>query len=85
MTISTTEDSVMPLEDCIKLSFKNKEEIAKNSEASCYHCIFTFDSASIRSWCDKGLTPICPLCDIDAVVPGRRDTDVLTKWNQASF
>ena len=73
------------LEDQSKLSMKNKEEILKHPEASCYHCVSTFDAASIRSWCDGGLTPLCPRCGMDAVVPGRRELTVLAGWRQASF
>lgn len=85
MTTPTLGKTMDSLEEQSKLSMKNKEEISKHPEASCYQCVSTFDAARISAWCDGGLTPICPRCGVDAVVPGRREREELARWHRDSF
>ncbi len=52
-----------------KLAFKNKEAIQATKICSCYCCCARFAPEEIKEWTDNHLTPFCPKCGIDAVLP----------------
>jgi hypothetical protein len=56
-------------EQAIQWSFANKASIEKVQRAGCYHCQAMFPVAEIKTWTDKMMTPQCPKCSVDAVLP----------------
>lgn len=56
-----------------KHSFKNRDTILQHEFCSCYFCMTVSKVEDIEEWVDGGLTPLCPFCDIDAVLPGTLD------------
>ena len=36
----------------------------------CFHCLSTFVADCVTDWVDDGTTALCPVCGIDAVLPG---------------
>ena len=57
--------------DASKAAFRNRYAVERAHEASCYHCLRTFDPNAIERYTDEGETACCPHCEVDAVVPGR--------------
>jgi hypothetical protein len=66
-------------------SFRNRDKVLQTKQVSCFHCVRVFSNAEIKKWTDKGQTPICPHCDIDAVLPGIIPIDTLEKIKQHCF
>ena len=56
-------------EQAIEMSFKNKAVIVQVKRAGCYYCQEIFPVVEIKKWDDEGLTPRCPACGVDAVLP----------------
>lgn len=52
------------------LSSKHKALLEREEKCCCFYCTQSFDTGEIKEWTDKGLTALCPLCGIDAVLPG---------------
>jgi hypothetical protein len=48
----------------------HRAALAATAQASCFFCCQTFDTRLIEEWWDHGQTAVCPLCGIDAVLPG---------------
>ena len=63
----------MELNKAVKHSIRNKELVSQVSICSCYNCVRTFSPSEIMDWTDQGRTAICPLCGLDAVLPGQVD------------
>jgi hypothetical protein len=57
------------LEELSKHSSNHKEELQQVKEAGCYYCNSIFPTSTIKEWCDKGSTALCPNCGIDSVIP----------------
>lgn len=51
-----------------KASFVNQEELSRERDAACYHCLASFPVGLIQHY--DGETALCPECGRDAVVPG---------------
>lgn len=76
------------MDDAIALDLKstnNREALKATLHASCYCCIKTFNSSDIVDWADYGRTAVCPLCGVDAIVPGIIAIEVLQRLNQHWF
>ncbi len=67
----------MKPEDMKAASFKNRDKINADTRCGCYFCIETFGGGEIEDWVDGGETAICPICDIDSVVPHETDIEAL--------
>lgn len=65
----------MTPKEAYQLSFKNKDNLI--DDVSCYYCIRHFKASDINEWADKGLTALCPHCDIDSIIPGNVEDDTL--------
>lgn len=66
----------MRVNDAMRLSFKNKEHLLANGQASCYHCGSWYSASTIKDWIkedDGSATATCPRCWADCVVPGHVD------------
>lgn len=70
---------------CCQLSFKNRDEIEKDGQAGCYHCLSEINANEINSWnnTDDGMTLICPYCMVDALVAVRHLSHLETHQVQA--
>ncbi len=55
-----------------KAGFLNQDELQRESEARCYHCLSTFAVEEINRY--EAETAHCPRCDRDAVVPSSAAT-----------
>ncbi len=78
---------VMPLtvEMFPELSIRNRENLAISPHASCYQCIRLVKTADITDWTDEGQTALCPNCDIDSLIAGVVDKDLLAAGNARWF
>jgi hypothetical protein len=60
------------LEAAHKHAIFNQREILQSQTCGCFYCLETFKPSEIIDWTDdenpKGLTAICPHCNIDAVI-----------------
>jgi hypothetical protein len=66
----------------------HREALAAADEASCYYCVATFPCKGDDfpdEWTDNGQTALCPVCGIDAVIPGRHPHIVLRAMRRQSF
>lgn len=52
-----------------KTTSYHRKEIEAGEFITCYYCFGLSSVKSIKEWCDRGQTAICPKCGIDAVVP----------------
>lgn len=75
----------MNVEDACKAAYKNRRAVLAEDMASCYQCIRSFKSNSIRDWSDEQQTALCPNCGIDSVVPGKIDRETLAKMCEHWF
>lgn len=67
------------LEAIHKYCTNNRELLARSASAGCFHCEQVFTPSRITDWIDgaqatsgdtaDGVTALCPLCGIDAVLP----------------
>lgn len=62
----------------------NKPELALHDAASCFYCIRVFWDGAVE-WTDCGMTPLCPYCGVDAVLPGEYPEPVLEQLNEKYF
>lgn len=54
--------------DVAKAGFVNQEELARERDAACYHCLAAFPVGLITQYVAQ--TAVCPKCGLDTVVPG---------------
>ncbi len=50
-------------------AMKNRQALAESDLGGCYHCMQSFSVHAIEQWTDNGETALCPLCEVDAVIP----------------
>lgn len=66
---------------------KNDTEILNSDVCSCFFCRQTYSARDVQDWIteDDGVTAICPICGMDAVIgdrhEGRIDHDTLKQLN----
>ena len=58
------------IEKAAKLSLNNSSHVAKSKKCGCYYCCGIFDAKEVKSFIDEGETALCPVCGVDAVIPG---------------
>lgn len=51
-------------------SFKNRAQLEAQEQCCFYSCESVIDSSKVVSFVDASLTGICPLCGVDALLPG---------------
>ena len=52
-------------------SFCNRARVEASAECGCFYCLKKFPPSEIKSWADKGETPLCPYCGMDSVLGDR--------------
>ena len=65
------------IEDFSKRARNNKDLLQHLGKAGCYHCVSIITFSTIEDWVDEQETALCPRCDIDALLPGETNKDVL--------
>ena len=55
------------LVDAQARSIDNRSRLT--GRCGCFHCMSTFPADRIARWIDDGQTALCPVCDIDAILP----------------
>lgn len=69
-----------------RLAIYNRAEVLAAKKCGCYFCQKTFDSSAVVRWTDQDdATALCPLCGIDAVLPGVTDLACLTETHRYWF
>lgn len=76
---------MISVKEAARTAFKNKEAIQHTKVCSCYACCSTFAPEEIEEWTDNYLTPICPKCNIDAVLPLKVDVKRLKEIQEYWF
>lgn len=66
MTKKFSEDELVDLH---KRSFECVKDVKKSIMCGCFHCCEIFAANMIEAYVDNGKTPLCPLCEVDAVLP----------------
>lgn len=51
----------------------------------CFACLHTFLAHEVIDWVDDGITPLCPTCGADAVMPGVTDVAELVELHRKRF
>lgn len=46
----------------------NKQSIESGGTCGCFYCLNTFQPSRIEKWIDNGVTALCPICGVDAVL-----------------
>jgi hypothetical protein len=64
---------------------RNRKLLPAGTECGCFHCLSCFQSEEIQTWIDDGSTALCPVCGVDAVLPGILDADELRTLHDESF
>ncbi len=59
----------MNTEEMRRASFNNRDMIKEDTSCSCYFCMGTFKGSAVVEWVDDGTTALCPLCEVDTVLP----------------
>lgn len=54
-------------------------------ECGCFGCLAVFPAAEVIDWIDDGLTPVCPYCGSDALLPGPIDPVELMRLHLQRF
>lgn len=49
----------------------NRQEVKESEWCGCCYCKSLFRPADVKRWVENDKTALCPLCEIDAVVPGK--------------
>jgi hypothetical protein len=73
------------MEPLHKKSIYNAAEIKKSSKCGCFFCISVQDSKDVVEFCDDGDTGLCPRCDIDSLLPGVTDLELLGDMHEKWF
>lgn len=66
-------------------SYDNREKILAVDEASCFFCCKYIQTKEITEWWDEGKTAVCPKCGIDALIPKRRELNLLNQMHKYWF
>jgi len=45
-----------------------REELSDSDYCGCFYCLDIYSPEEVKSWCDKGVTALCPKCGIDSVL-----------------
>lgn len=64
------------LENAPAFAMKNRVELGESEIGGCYHCMQVFSVHDIVDWTDNDQTAICPLCEVDAVIPQSVGIDI---------
>ena len=81
----------LDLDEIVKHSIENKEEIMKSNKCGCYYCLTIFSPTEFGEddWIPDEDTALCPHCMVDSVIgdaSGYAITkELLEKLNKRSF
>lgn len=56
-----------------KRSRNNRPSLTDNETCGCFFCLATFTANDIWEWWDKGMTAVCPHCEMDSVLPDSKE------------
>ncbi len=62
--------SEFELEGFHKYSVKHRQQVMSSEVCGCFYCCKLFSPDTVTQWTDHEQTALCPLCNIDAVLPG---------------
>jgi hypothetical protein len=62
----------------------HRAEIEKSAICGCFYCLKTFAPNLIQDWIDDN-DALCPLCEIDSVLPDIDDLELLEAMNDRFF
>jgi len=68
----------MDIENAPIKSMNNFAAVQNANVCGCYFCRSVFSYKTIKEWTDGGDTALCPRCGADTVLPGVRDTGILS-------
>lgn len=74
----------MNIEDVPKYSTNNMQHLERVDKCGCYHCTEVFDVEDIVNSTIEN-TALCPLCGVDAIIPGITNKFFLQKANERWF
>ena len=84
MAGDATALQVADLEELHRHSGRNRDRMA--GRCGCFHCLSTFVADCVTDWIDDGMTALCPVCGIDAVLPDiGGDLAVLERMHERWF
>lgn len=75
----------MNVENAIKASIHNRDEITPNTPCGCCFCLRVFKGDEIIVWIDDETTALCPHCDMDTMLPNETDIEFLTAAHERWF
>lgn len=58
------------IDNAARMSLNNSAQVAKSKKCGCYYCCNIFHAKEVTSFTDEGETALCPVCGVDAVIPG---------------
>ncbi|WP_104990366.1 hypothetical protein [Deinococcus sp. NW-56] len=67
----------------------HRKAVLASERCGCFYCERFFNPSEITEWIDEEQTALCPLCDIDAVLPESKtytlDSHLLAAMHEAWF
>lgn len=57
------------LELASRKAIRHRAMVLDSNTCGCYYCYNVYPPTEIKQWTDQGQTAICPICDIDSVLP----------------
>jgi hypothetical protein len=79
------------LKDLHKKSRNNRQRLVQARRCGCFNCLSEFPASEIAGWIDGGVTALCPVCGVDAVLgfaAAIADREILgemhARWFEAS-
>jgi hypothetical protein len=76
---------MMQVKDATEASYNNRAAIKAATTCSCYQCMRTFPASDVWEFIDSGETALCPICDIDSVLPEEVPIETLRAMNEHWF
>lgn len=63
----------------------NSTKLSKKLIGSCCNCGSKVAVSEIVDWCDSGNTAICPICDVDSIIPGNINLKIINEISLMYF
>ncbi len=63
----------------------HRERAEKTDVCGCFYCYSVFSPNTIKKWIDSGQTALCPICNIDSVLPGVSSVKFLQEMGKHWF
>lgn len=71
-----------------KARFRCRPQLEASRWVGCFYCLMIFRAKSIREWIDDNQTALCPVCQVDSVMPltaEQFDSDFLPEMRRYWF